>query len=263
MSAGPEGASRLVFQWPERWHPTLALPGLILLAAALHFGAVLVFDLVYPTAGVGKVERGVVFQWSHPTPVGHSPQWDNPALFSPARGDRSLPEVNFPVNYLASFDQPLVALERPGRSPSELLLPHQQVLPPIDLSASSVGLIEGIPEVRVGVPRWKSAWAVSGDFAPPLENGQGSIPEDLQGAAVGQWWVGVNREGVPQAVFSLRTSASEGWEQAAREWLRGKNFRPRLEAEGAKGRVLFWGLVELRIEPVEELDVSPAPEFTP
>lgn len=256
----PADTHGLVFAWPEHWHLTGALPGMILLAAVLHLGAALLFQLVYPIAGSSASERAAVFQWPANPPPGFLLDLENPALFSPAQGDTSLPALAFPVDYFPSFDQSRAVLAIPEKPVSDLLLPAAQALGaparPVFSSASPSA-------APVPTPGWGVYWNVSGDLLLQTETPPQELPEAMRMAAGGTWWVGVDAEGLVRAVFLLHSSDSEAWDQAAESLLRQKHFSRRAEAlpsESVRNHLL-WGAVEIHTAPVRPSD--PAPAFAP
>lgn len=260
--------ARLVFRWPERWHPTAALPLLILFAAGLHLLAGLVLEITYPAAGSRSIERAAIFQWPHPPPAGLSPYWQNPALFSPARGDRSLPAPIFPTDYFPSFDQALNPLEPPPASPSVLALPRKENLSALALPQGRTAVPPPVASLPETASRWSARWLVSVDLLPPPNPETEQVPPELRGVVWSQWLIGVDGDGVPQAIFPLRTSASEVWQEKILPWLREQRFPRRTEPATAENELadrsaLSWGFVELRIEPTKSAPNGTTPNFSP
>lgn len=119
---------RLLFSWPQLKQISVLLPSMILLAALLHFSALLLFGLKYPEPHPGALRPATLtLLLPDAIPSRGLESWmesEDPSLFSPTIPDPAGSPDRFASEFTPTFDE---------ATPQPLPLPASQTLKPTTL----------------------------------------------------------------------------------------------------------------------------------
>lgn len=247
----PGDLARLVFDWPVRQAPRLALPICIAAAGLLQAGVILLFSIRYPAPSAPAISSPqVYFLPPDSRSAKEISAWleaNDPAMFSPIRSSlESLPPPP-PLRYRASYEEPPPQL-RPLPVSSEPLEP----LPlPADGSAfqmpeKSVGSMAAVAAAGTGL-RWlddltnRPLVPTKGDEAPP--------PRSAKCTQSPLFDVGIDAAGTPRHCLVLESSGDESVDESLRAWILSRHFVP--AASPSWGRVqILWEAAPPSATPV-------------
>jgi len=237
----PGDLARLVFDWPVRQAPRLALPICIAAAGLLQAGVILLFSIRYPAPSAPAISSPqVYFLPPDSRPSKEISAWleaNDPAMFSPIRSSlESLPPPP-PLRYRASYEEPPPPL-RPLPESSE---PLEPLLLPADGSALQM------PEKAVGGMAGVAAAGTSLRWLDDLANrplvptkGDGALPSRTAKCTQSPLFdIGVDAAGIPRHCLVQESSGDEAADESLRSWILSRRFVP--AASPSWGRVqILW-----------------------
>jgi hypothetical protein len=235
--------AQLLFEWPARQSPRLALPFFILVAAVAQVGMFFLFSISYRAPSQTRpATPPVYFLPSDSAAARQLAPWleaNDPAVFSPIRASRAAVPEPPPLRYRPSYEEPPPPLKP---LPAEISPPMEPPGLPLAGIMSPKRAVSGAPTVepaavsRSTMIQFKDA--LSGRIpseetaAPPLPFSSGATPALFQ--------LGISPEGIPMHCVLLESSGDPESDEAARIWIMARRFQP-ADAE-SWGRVLvLWG----------------------
>jgi hypothetical protein len=233
----PGDLARLLFDWPVRQAPRLALPACIVAAGLLQAGIVLLFSIRYPAPSAPAISSPQVYFLPPDSRAAKDiSAWleaNDPAAFCPIRASLASIPPPPPLRYRASYEEPPPAL-RTLKVPADPVEPP--LLPP-DGSALFVperALAGASPAAGTSL-RWldglagRTPLASKGDDSPPSRT-----PRCVQSPVFD---IGVDASGIPRHCLVLESSGDESLDESLHTWLLGRRFAP--------GAGPSWGRVQI------------------
>jgi len=237
--------AHLLFEWPIRQSPRLALPFFLLVAALLQAGIMILFSISYtsPTQNT-PFSPQVYFIPPDSSLARQIAPWlaaNDPGVFSPQHAAREALPAPPPLKYRPSYEDPP---------------PPLRPMPEDKISSMEPPMIPTIPEIRQ--QRVPSATASSSSLAiqtvvqwqdqlasrrllpmtntPPLPLPQTS----KQGIEPTLYEVEVSAEGLPLHCVLLDSSGDPASDEAGSVWIHSARFQP--VEQSSWGRVqILWG----------------------
>lgn len=246
--------AQLLFQWPIRRSPRLALPIFIMLAAVIQTGAMVLFSIGYATPRETPCVRPSFYFIPPGSEVAQrlAPWLDanDPAVFSPLRATAAAVPASPSVKYRPSYEDPPPPLrplppdiEEPPAPPSPSQL--RRASPPPAAAASPVA-----HPIRSGTSvQWMdglgSRSPVMKTAAPSLPQG-GRVPDHAS-----QYQVAVGPEGVPLSCVLIDPCGDPAADEMGRSWILGCRYSP--------AETTSWGRVLLIWAQSQSPDPAPKP----
>jgi len=246
--------AQLLFEWPVRQSPRLALPFFILVAALLQAGMFILFSISYTAPSETRpVAPPIYFLPPDSAAARQLAPWleaNDPAAFSPIRASRAAVPEPPPLRYRPSYEEPPPPLRPlPAETPAAMQPPSLPLAGLVMAKQSAAGTATNLPTaiVRTTAVQWKDALAVrtpvNGMTDPPAPTSAVARPALFQ--------VGIAPEGMPLHCVLLESSGDPASDEAARIWIMARRFQP--AASESWGRVLvLWGTpsaTEAKIPP--------------
>lgn len=234
--------AQLLFEWPIRSAPRLALPFFILLATVIQAGVVLLFSIRYgvPAGRLPEAPRFYFLPAGSETANRLSPwlEANDPSIFSPSRATAAAVPLPPPLRYRPSY-------EEPPPPPRPLPPEKERKLEPPSLPL--VGEVSRVVSARASAPssppvsgtaiRWMDDFSnrrPSGPETAPLSPSPGT-PEPSA------YQVGVSSGGEILCCVLTASSGDPAADEAGRAWILSRKFSPSETASW--GRVLIhWAL---------------------
>jgi hypothetical protein len=235
--------AQLLFEWPVRQSPRLALPFFIFVAALVQVGMFLLFSISYRTPSETRPAAPTVYFLPPDSAAARQlAPWleaNDPAAFSPIRASRAAVPEAPPLRYRPSYEEPPPPLRAlPDEPPVVMQPPALPLTGAMKANSPVFGNLTNAPAAifRTTIVQWKDALAcripADGVTAPPSPASTGVMPALYQ--------VGIAPEGIPLHCVLLESSGDSASDEAARIWIMAQRFQP-AEAE-SWGRVLvLWG----------------------
>lgn len=241
--------AQLLYDWPARKAPRLALPFFILLAAVVQAAGMILFSISYRTPG-GEAPWSPQIYFLPPDSAAarQLAPWlaaNDPAVFSPLHTAREALPAPPPLKYRPSYEEPPPPLKPlPEESPVTVEpppIPVVGIAPRRVVPATSVARAEGSPSSLLfpaTVVRWQDELAdriqqsASAAETPPLARSSGSCPSLYQ--------VAIGPEGVPRHCVLTESSGNPEDDEAGRVWIMGRRFEPANRITWGRALVL-WG----------------------
>ena len=244
------GLAQLLFEWPIRQAPRLALPGCILAAAVIQAGMIILFSISYTTPS-DNVPQAPQIYFLVPDSVAarQLAPWlaaNDPAVFSPQYATRAALPAPPPLKYRPSYEEPPPPLLPLPVDPARAVEP-----PPIPLmtdmlkkkslrekAASLLAPDQSAPALPRTLVRWQDGLAARVPVAPAagavvLQPVAASLPPAL-------YEVGVSAEGIPMHCVLLDSTGDPASDETGSVWIHAQRFQP--AAQESWGRVLIiWG----------------------
>ena len=243
--------TNLLFEWPIKKAPRLALPFFIFLAVLLHFSTIYIFNIVYESPHASKIKTAQVFfllpdsQASQQIAVWL--QANDPAVFSPLKTiQHNHPKIPESIYQLS---QPTPSLHPLPDSHEDILTPllpptDELVLPKISLSplnpsatkeVISPTIISTTTTVKLLEPLAHRAPTPIADLGyPSLPSGVSSPTQPTM------LTVNIDSLGIPRHIIITQSSQNEAADEAATEWLMKRRFAPAKE-ETWGPLLIYWG----------------------
>jgi len=238
--------AHLLFEWPIRQAPRLALPLCILLAAVVQAGMMVVFSISYRTPVQNTPDAPqVYFLPADSAAARQLAPWleaNDPAVFSPQHAAREALPPAPPLNYRPSYEEP-----PPPLRPLPPMTPPPLEPPSFPLTGRSPMRRSGAPktsaprlsaQVEGSVARWQDDLAGRVAIEAPGESkAPPGAPVSAQPAL---YQVSVGPEGIPRHCVLLESSGDPSSDEAGRVWILSRRFQ---QADRITwGRVLLlWG----------------------
>lgn len=241
--------AQLLFEWPIKQAPRLALPLFILLATIMQASVIILFSITYkePSEKLPAPPQ-IYFLPSDSAAARKLTPWleaNDPAVFSPLHSARAAFPSPPPLKYKPSYEDPPPPLRPLPPAPMETLQPP--MLPILMRGASYQVIRESAKTnqfVATSAPsagtivRWQDELA----NRVPLTGSQGSEkPLALApGISPPLYQVAISPEGLPTHCVLMESSGDPQTDEAVRIWILAKRFQPTVSSSW--GRVIVdWG----------------------
>jgi len=224
------GLAHLLYEWPMRRSPRLALPFCILMAAIVQGSIIILFSISYEAPSHPLPPAPQVYFLPSDSAISRQlAPWleaNDPATFSPLNAARAALPAPPPLRYRPSYEEPPPPLRPLPNAKEPALEP-----PPIPLAppALPVPLKEKPgPAVPAAVAsastvRWQDELA----SLTPRESSPVPPPQAATAAAKPSLYeVAVNTEGIPAHSILLESSGDPVTDEAGRVWIQARRFAP-------------------------------------
>lgn len=235
--------AKLMFEWPIKRAPRLALPLCILLAAMVQTGMVVIFSISYeaPTARLPIAPR-FYFLPPDSAPARQVEAWleaNDPALFSPGRATATAVPPPPPLKYRPSYEEPPPPLRPLPQVEEEILVPPQLPLAPAPpsgntlhaprqqplASATIASPTAEKPPQAIGLAPGQVQWL--DDLSGRLPIGDGALPTpQLSAPKPSHYQVAVGPEGITRHCVPTESSGDLSVDEAGRAWIMRQRFQP-------------------------------------
>lgn len=251
-SIHPSNLSRLLFEWPIKKAPRLALPLFILLAALFHLSTIYLFNIVYQPPHVSKPIAAQVYFLLPGSPSSQqlAPWLDanDPSIFSPLKTVQlTRPKIEAAIYEPLQPPAPLRTL--PPREEKKLELP----LPPTNETALPQNILlkkssSSLTKLMRAAPEQEQITVVelSGDLlqrAPimPATLGYPELPSTIDAPLPPtKLTLNIDEMGIPRHVIVLHSSGNSAADEAATHWLMTRQFAPAAHETWGNLQVI-WG----------------------
>ena len=242
--------AHLLFEWPIRQAPRLALPGCILIAAIIQAGMIVLFSISYTTpSDMAPQSPQIYFLPPDSAAARQLAPWleaNDPAVFSPQYATLSALPAPPPLKYRPSYEEPPPPLRPVPAEPPHTVKPPS--LPLIETMRQQLHgdskTVECTPQTQPPptlpktMVRWQDALAsrtlLTTPAGMPLPAG---VTTSLQPAL---YEVGVSAAGIPMHCVLLDTSGDSASDEAGSIWIHAQRFQS--ADQESWGRVLIiWG----------------------
>ena len=247
--------AHLLFEWPIRQAPRLALPGCILAAAIIQAGMIVLFSISYTTPSEVQPSSPQIYFIPPDSAIARQiAPWlaaNDPAIFSPQYDTRDALPAPPPLKYRPSYEEPPPRLRplpaetiRPVEPPAlpqmaDILRKESHLAAPVPLPAAT-----STPAPQT-VVHWQDDLAARPLLSPAVAPLPAALSPSAQPAL---YEVEVSPEGIPMHSIVLDSSGDPGSDEAGSVWIHAQRFQP--GDQSSWGRVLLlWG--------------SPSPASTP
>lgn len=235
--------AHLLFEWPIRESPRLALPFCLFIATIIQAGIIILFSISYSTPEQKLPTSPQIYFLPPDCEAAHQlAPWlaaNDPAVFSPQYNTRDVFPPPPPLKYRPSFEEP-----PPPLRPLPLLADLPVVSSPLPQLRAALRekathpaaiLAPRIPLIPQTVVHWQDDLALR-RITSPL-----TYPQAENAAArPALYEVEVSAEGVPMHCIQLDSSGDPASDEAGSIWIDAQRFEP--AAESSWGRVLLlWG----------------------
>ena len=237
--------AHLLFEWPVRQAPRLALPGCILIAAILQAAMIFLFSISYTTPLPSQpVSPQIYFIPPDSAAARQLAPWlaaNDPAVFSPQYDTQDAIPSPPPLKYRPSYEEPPPPLrplpEETHGSLAPPLFPQMTDMvknKPVRLTSSKANLPLSVPATLV---KWQD------DLATRLrQTSSQETPFALTPMAQpALYQVGVSEEGVPMHCVQLESSGDPATDEAGSVWIHAQRFQP-AEQVGWGRVIMLWGV---------------------
>jgi hypothetical protein len=222
--------AQLLFEWPIRRAPRLALPICIVAAAVIQTGVVFLFSIRYETASETFRQAPVFYFLPPDSPIarriGPWLEAHDPSVFSPLRATETAVPPPPPLTYRPSYEDPPPPLkglppepEPPAEPPS---LPFNGEV--LRVAAATPPFL---PARRPGNASTGVRWldglqgrtlARESDTPPPAVSSKVAVPSAYE--------VAVNADGIPLSCTLTQTSGDRDVDDSGRSWIVTRRFTP-------------------------------------
>jgi hypothetical protein len=232
--------AHLLFEWPIRQAPRLALPFFILVAAVIQAAMIFLFSINYHQPAVKHTASAQIYFIPADSAVARRlDPWleaNDPAVFSPQMAARAALPSPPPLGYRPSYEEPPPPLRPlPAERPVEIRPPIPATLPPpphksrVPLPAS----------VTTGPPasttvQWED------ELQGRIPTGGGIPVQAAAAAGPSLYQVGIGAGGMPMHCVLLEGSGDAALDQAGRVWILARRFQPSENDVWGRVRIL-WG----------------------
>ena len=238
--------AQLLFEWPIRQAPRLALPACILLAAIIQAGTILLFSISYKApSDIQPDSPQIYFIPPDSATAKQIAPWlaaNDPAVFSPQYDTRDALPAPPPLKYRPSYEEappplrPLPA-EKPTQIEPPLLPQRTDILRHNTLRASPIPSISAplTAQAPQSIAHWQDELAGrSLNKVHPLPVPQSSTAQPAL------YEVEISAEGIPMHCLQLESSGDQSTDELGSVWIHAQRFLP--TDQSSWGRVLLlWG----------------------
>ena len=234
--------AHLLFEWPIRQAPRLALPGCILVAAIIQAGMIVLFSISYTTpSDVQPASPQIYFIPPDSATARQIAPWlaaNDPAIFSPQYDTRDALPAPPPLKYRPSYEEPPPPLRplpveatRPVEPPA---LPQMADI--LRTASAALPAATSTPTLRT-VVHWQDELAGRALRSPA----SAPLPVALSPSAQPALYeVEVSPEGIPMHSVVLNSSGDPGSDEVGNVWIHAQRFQS--GDQSSWGRVLLlWG----------------------
>jgi hypothetical protein len=243
-----EELAHLLFEWPIKQAPRLALPMFILLAAVIQAGMTVLFSINYgPPVEMQPAAPQVYFLPPESAVSRQLAPWleaNDPAVFSPQHAAKDALPAPPPLNYRPSYEEPPPPLHPLPPVAEKPLEP-----PTIPLGtgagqrwvegglAKQAGTAAALAPPALTVVRWQDELAgrvasAEASMSPPTPVSPTQQPSLYE--------VEVSPEGIPLHCFLLESSGDAAGDETGRVWILAQRLPP--SEQSSWGRTLIqWG----------------------
>lgn len=243
--------AKLMFEWPIRRSPRLALPLCMILAAVVQAAMVVIFSISYEVPA-GRLPIAPRFYFLPPDSEAARKisAWldaNDPALFSPGRATATAVPPPPPLKYRPSYEEPPPPLHPLPREGQGEILPPQL---PISAMAGPGSVLRPPRQPSpLASPVSKElgirAESVAASPATWMDDLSGRIPAGETGTTMPQfaapkpsmYQAAVGPEGIPRHCILIDSSGDAAADEAGRAWIMTRRFQPSQTASW--GRVLI------------------------
>ena len=243
----------LLFEWPIKKAPRLALPLFILLAVLLHLSTIYLFDIVYQAPRVSKPVAAQVLFLLPGSPASQQLtvwlQANDPAIFSPLRTLqinrlKITPDIYQPAQISPAL-HPLPSLAEETLKPP-FLPTNETALPssfffntsvPTPLPITSITRTTTIRLMEDLLSRMPTTSSSLGYPILPSEITTPLSPTTLRGS--------IDTMGIPRHVMIVQSSGNNAADEAATHWFMTRRFSP-ANHETWGSLLIFWGSEPLK-----------------
>ena len=245
MTAHLPRLPQLLFEWPIRRAPRLALPFFIVVAGLIQAVVVVLFSIHYgvPEEKAPPQPRFYFLPPDSPVAVKIAPWLEahDPSVFSPLRATERAVPAPPPLRYRPSYEDPppplrsLPSVEEPVSGPPDLPLAGEALRPPT-MAGAPVPIAIPPTASDVTLVRWLDGLASlrqseEGATTPPL------LPAGVTISRPSVYQVAVGPEGIPLSCVLTEPSGNPEADESGRVWILARRFTT---AEGiAWGRALI------------------------
>lgn len=243
--------AQLLFEWPIKQAPRLALPFFILLAAVMQASVIVLFSIAYkePAEKIPAPPQ-IYFLPADSAAARQLAPWleaNDPAVFSPLHAARDAFPSPPPLKYRPSYEDPAPPLQPLPASTPEAVQPP--MIPTIGgLRRQQTNEMHSPPETNTTVAsalpttgtvvRWRDELADRVLVAAPT--GLSGPMALTTGAQAPLYQVAVSPEGIPTHCVLIDSSGDPRSDEGGRVWIMAQRFQP--AASSSWGRVLIlWG----------------------
>jgi hypothetical protein len=236
--------AQLLFEWPIRRAPRLALPFFIMMAALIQATVIILFSIHYGTPEEKTPPQPRFYFLPPESPVTRKiTPWlegHDPSVFSPLRATEKAVPAAPPLRYRPSYEdpppplRPLSVVEEAVSGPPDLPLTTEI------LGRSVIGVAVPLatppPVPNITTMRWMEGLA----SRPAIDPGASSPPSLPAGGAIARpsvYQVAVGTEGIPLTCVLSEPSGNPDADASGRAWILARRFAP--SSEIGWGRVLI------------------------
>jgi hypothetical protein len=245
MSNSQQSLTTLLFEWPIKQAPRLALPFFILLAAFFHLSTIYLFNIVYQPSHVSKPAPAQIFFLLPNSSMSQqlSP-WlraNDPSIFSPLK---TVQQARTPLSASIYEAGPVSLLLRPlpalaKKDASDLLPPTTEITLPSSLVAAQTSP----PTIRAS----SIQQATTIQLLDPLSArsadklGTPSLPPAVTlPLSPTTLTLNIDAEGIPRHVIISQSCGNAAVDEAASRWAMNANFAP-ADHETWGQLLVIWG----------------------
>lgn len=225
--------AQLLFEWPIRRAPRLALPFFILLAGLIQAAVIVLFSIRYGAPEEKLPSRPRFYFLPPDSPVARSiAPWmesHDPSVFSPLRATERAVPAPPPLRYRPSYEdpppplRPLPSLEEADVRPPNLPLGEAVSRRPATTGGTAVPIPAPSPVARRTEVRWLDGLASrssADDGAMPPPPSQHGVPMSRPSI----YQVAVGPEGIPLSCVLTQPSGNSEADESGRAWILARRF---------------------------------------
>lgn len=222
------GLAHLLYEWPMRRSPRLALPFCILMAAIVQTAVIILFSISYEAPSRPLTPAPLVYFLPADSAISRQlAPWleaNDPAAFSPLNAARAALPAPPPLRYRPSYEEPPPSLrplpdaKEPALEPPPIPLAPLELPAPLETKQATAAPVAVTPVTMV---RWQDQLAMlTPRESTPVPPPQASIAS----AKPSLYEVAVNEEGIPAHSILLESSGDPATDEAGRVWLQARRF---------------------------------------
>jgi hypothetical protein len=244
-----EELAHLLFEWPIRQAPRLALPACILAAAIIQAAMVILFSISYQSPSARLPSSPQIYFLPIDSPVAHAiAPWleaNDPGVFSPQYDTRDALPAPPPLSYRPSYEEAPPAMRPLRFDPLEAVTPPMIPLMtgilirnPKAPKHETNGTSSHTVEIPPTVVHWQDALANRISLASPSVATVPQVSSNSEQPAL--YEVGISAEGIPMHCDLLESSGDPSADENGSVWIHAQRFQP--TTHDSWGRVLIlWG----------------------
>jgi len=244
--------AQLLFEWPIRRAPRLALPLCIIAAAMIQTGVVVLFSIRYGVQEQKTPTQPRFYFLPPDSPLAKKIEpWLNahdPSVFSPLRATEMAVPAPPPLKYRPSYeDMPPPLKQLPPDADTDHGPPDLPLTGETQHSPSTPSPTPAAPPAPVATTsavRWMdglSALSVVGETNPPNPPTSTSAPIPRPSL----YQVAVSPEGMPLSCVLTESSGNSSADEGGRAWILSRRFAATESQADSKTNGISWGRVEV------------------